>query len=402
VKRVLATLGSALVLVACGAHDTHETHDVTRRRDGVVYDDDARVEVHAASDSARGAAAVTAALVPRSLLDDDGRVVPGTATVGDLAGACEPVRFAEQPAAAFCSAVLVDADLVLTAAHCLRALPLGEFAVVFDYFYTSESELGVTRESHYTPVEILAERMDAEASTPRFEYAWLRLERAAAGREPVALRTTPPRANEPLVVVSTTEGAPLKVDPAVRVVDARPAFDDFFVADSDTFHGSSGGGAFDENGALLGVLARGAPDYAASSDGDCTEPNRLSQRDAAEEYSLAGPALRALCAAPLARCPAICDGSCAEPHEPVNAEVTRAPSAGCSLSRRVGLDATFTLSLVLFFVIGRVRRVGARSVLPTEVKIFADASGWQLFEPQRAAFGGNIEIAGEATLDPRR
>jgi hypothetical protein len=334
------------VLVACGAHDAA---DVARQRERVVYGDDARVEVYEASNSARRAASVTAAFIPRSLLDGDGRVAPGTATVGDLAGTCDPVRFAEQPAAAFCSAVLVDRDLVLTAAHCLRAFPLAEFAVVFDYVHTSANELGVTLASRYEPVEVLAERMDAETSAPRYEYAWLRLDRVVTGREPVTLRTVPPVPLEPLVVVSTTEGAPLKVDAAVRVADARPSFGDFFVADSDTFHGSSGGGAFDASGALLGVLARGAPDYEASGDRDCTALNRLASGDAAEEFSLIGPALQALCSTPLDGCPAICEGGCPERPGLANGEVVRGHEsrAGCAFSPPAKFEVTF----VLFFVI---------------------------------------------------
>lgn len=219
-----------------------------------------------------------------------------------------------------------------------------------DYLYTSENALGMTRASSYAPVAILGERMDAATNTPRHEYAWLRIDRAAAGREPVALRTTPPLLHEPLAVVSTTEGAPLKVDAAVRVVDARPSFGDFFVADSDTFHGSSGGGAFDENGALLGVLARGAADYEASGERDCAAPNRLASGDAAEEFSWIGPALQALCATPLDDCPAICEGACPERPGLASGEVVRgrASRAGCAFSPRA---ATCELTFVLFLVI---------------------------------------------------
>jgi hypothetical protein len=101
---------------------------------------------------------------------------------------------------------------------------------------------------------------------------------------------------EPLLVVSATEGAPLKVDEggAVRRVD--PVAADYFVADTDTFGGSSGAGAFDAEGILLGILAGGEADYETEPGADCAKPIELQEGAAAEEYSRVDAALGGLCA----------------------------------------------------------------------------------------------------------
>src|SRR6266850_2085585 len=87
---------------------------------------------------------------------------------GDAKGLCPGERFSVQPAAAFCSGVLVDWDLVLTAGHCARVYALGDFVVAFDYFYQAPGELALVdlRE----PVELVAEALDPAGTEPRLDY----------------------------------------------------------------------------------------------------------------------------------------------------------------------------------------------------------------------------------------
>src|SRR5262245_42153131 len=55
-------------------------------------------------------------------------------TWSDINGLCDGEPFAEQPAAAFCSGVLVDWNLVLTSGHCVN-VPQEDLRVAFDYYY---------------------------------------------------------------------------------------------------------------------------------------------------------------------------------------------------------------------------------------------------------------------------
>ncbi|HEY0712015.1 MAG TPA: hypothetical protein VGF45_05040, partial [Polyangia bacterium] len=67
--------------------------------------------------------------------------VPGAVTLRalpakDALGLCEDEPFGAEPAAAFCSAVLIDHDLVATARHCLGATPARrcrDLRIVFGY-----------------------------------------------------------------------------------------------------------------------------------------------------------------------------------------------------------------------------------------------------------------------------
>jgi hypothetical protein len=63
---------------------------------------------------------------------------PSLAEANDL---CEGEPFADQPSAAVCSGLLVDADLVLTAGHCARMLPCAEMRIVTGFFYREDGEL---------------------------------------------------------------------------------------------------------------------------------------------------------------------------------------------------------------------------------------------------------------------
>jgi hypothetical protein len=82
---------------------------------------------------------------------------------------------------------------------------------------------------------------------------------------------------EPLTVLGTGSGLPIKIDSAARVIDVRAAEADFFSVESDTFEGSSGSGVFDADNQLLGVLVRGGTDYLEDKQRGCLAVNRREQ-----------------------------------------------------------------------------------------------------------------------------
>ena len=143
--------------------------------------------------------------------------------------------------------MLVDWDLVLTAGHCVHLLALRDFGVVFGYYDDAPGHLAAGADDLETPIAIVSEALDPAGVEPRLDYAWLRLaRRMAPPRRPVPVRRAQVAlaSGQAIVSIGAPGGTPIKVDRGGMVRDARPETFDYFVADTDTAHGSSGGGAF--------------------------------------------------------------------------------------------------------------------------------------------------------------
>lgn len=314
----LVTLAAALP-PACGGETPgrvgeHSASLVTGADDRVEYFD-------VADPTARGRISESmVALVPRAFLARMGAGYVLTAqSWGQAEGLCPGERFADQPAAAFCTGVLVDWDLVLTAGHCVRLFALEDFAIVFGFYYGSAGTLAFNdvREAREVrdPIAIVSEALDPAGAEPRLDYAWLRLDRAVAPpRQPAPLyvRPHPLAAGDPIISIGCGGGVPLKLDAGGVVRDARAAVADYFLADTDTSHGSSGGGAFDQALSLVGVFARGGADTVITAEG-CFETIVQPDGTATEEqFSYVHRAVEGLCRdAPLGS--SLCRSDCGDP-----------------------------------------------------------------------------------------
>jgi hypothetical protein len=211
----------------------------------------------------------------------------------------------------------VDWDLVLTSGHCVDAIPLDELRIAFDYYYESEGQLGTTAADIYEVKRVLTSRRDPEAATDateRLDYAWLQLE------HPVRLPHRPARLftrtrgvveNDPVISIGAGGGVPIKWDAGGHVQDTREAYDDYFVADTDTSQGSSGGGVFDSQLAVVGSLARGAADFAVTPAGCYVTSSESDPAQAHEQFTYAHRAVEGLCASGYSGL--LCDDSCEEP-----------------------------------------------------------------------------------------
>jgi len=257
--------------------------------------------------------------------------LPTWSAISDL---CAGEPFAEQPSVAFCTGVLVDWDLVLTAGHCANAWSPDQYRVVFGDYYVEEGRLALHASDVYEPSGIVAAVHDIGADGTRIDYAWIRLARPArAPHRPVAIHTReqPLAARSPLLVISAGGGVPLKLDAGGVVIDPRAERLDHFVADTDTSQGSSGAGAFAADLGLIGVLSTGLPDFNTTSAGCRTTRREPDSARASELYTYAARAVEGLCAVtdhPL------CDQSCPQPcrvPEYVPPPELRA-SGGCSIS----------------------------------------------------------------------
>jgi hypothetical protein len=363
--------GFALILavVAIGCADNDGASAVTRQQGAVVFGTDDRLDYNAALDSKTKdrLAKSTVALIPNTALDrSQGRLL-SPPSFGESQQLCAGEQFFEQPSVAFCSGVLVDWDLVLTAGHCTRVLGLSQFSVVFDYYYATDTELALGPHSVGTPVEIVAEALDPNGPVPRRDYAWLRLQQPAPpGHEPAPLRTrTALNAGDPIVTIGAPHGLPMKIDPHGAVQDPR-ATGDYFLVHADVSSGWSGGGAFDADLDLLGVLARGSQTDLVLTDAGCYRELTVPDDDPlGEEFSYTASALEGLCGAGSQS--SLCRSDCPEPCVALPQAVQQNPpeASGCSVAqpgRRAELPSLFSVLLGIGFSLTSPRGFPRRSL----------------------------------------
>jgi hypothetical protein len=347
----------------CGAGSADDAASVGRARQPFLNCRDDRLEHYELRDPAqrslvaRSVVALMSARSAERLLAGDPRSLPTHAERDDL---CEGQRFGEQPAAAFCSGVLVDRDLVLTSGHCVNVYAESELRVVFGYYLSAPGLLTLDERDVYRVQGVVSARRDPDGSSgTRLDYGWLRLAAPARSpHEPAAVHVQPPDAalGDPILTVGASAGVPLKIDPAGRLRDLREPMRDYFVADTDTSAGWSGGGAFDESLALLGNLARGEPDFMYGDDDCQVDATREDPTGAQEQFTYAYQAVLGLCAVDDGS--GLCDPECEAPCQVAPSRPRLAGGGACSL--RPGLHAArgsatpFALSLLA--ALGRRRR----------------------------------------------
>lgn len=275
-------------------------------RDAVIYGDDSRRDVYAVDrvELAQLALGSTVAFMSAEHLvtGADGTVTITADTLAESNNLCPGEAFASQPAAATCSGVLVDDQLVLTAGHCISDdATCDDQRLVFGYAVTAPmAEMAVDSEAIYRCKSIPVRRHEIDADGRRWDYGFIELDRpVGATRHPVTIASEPPSIASRVTVIGYPSGLPVKVDAGAELLYARACMD-YFTLDSDTFQSSSGSGVFDELGRLVGVFARGGSDYEFESDRGCAVARRIPgvvDPARAEQASYAGPAIAALCAA---------------------------------------------------------------------------------------------------------
>jgi len=391
---------AALSLLACSAPLPTEKMSVQVLP--VVYGRDDRCEMYEIDDPAiRRAASAVAAIIPRDHFTvlADGTVRFSRLTAAGSFNLCADERFSEQPALASCTAALIDDDLVVTAGHCFaHAFDCENFVFAFDYAYRAPGDLawGESPELFECARTLVQQTVVSSDEPQALDFAVVQLTRPVVGRMPLALRPTALMNGERINVVSATLGVPLKIDRGGQVLDARSDRSDFFVVDSDTFHGSSGAPVLDDDGALLGIFVRGHEDFGYDAQRACSVVSvRSTEADDAgsdstdaEEATHIARAIDAMCAAghPSAR---LCGtshevterdagtfGSDAGPHEPEPSydglPPGKARESGCAISApaRTQLSIAELLGFGSLVMLAWLRRRGRaranRSLAPFE------------------------------------
>ena len=152
----------------------------------VVYGTDDRVEVfnHPDADLRRIAEESIAALIltPWISREPNGTYALSTESLEELLGLCPGELFGNQPTAAVCSGVLIDADLVLTAGHCIDAhTPCDAYRYVFNYHLEDPTHLAAIRdEDVYRCAQVVSQGAPLGSDfTP--DFAVVQLDRPVEG-----------------------------------------------------------------------------------------------------------------------------------------------------------------------------------------------------------------------------
>ena len=286
------------------------------------------------------------------------RVADGRAselpTWGELLGLCMGESFADQPAAAFCSGVLVDHDLVLTSEHCVSMSPITDSVVVFDYLYESQGSIDVDYGALFDVERVVAVGVFDDGAAQRLDFAFIRLSRPVTGkRRPAALYTQRPELSvgQAIFSASTGGGVPMKWD-ASATIQALRVEGDYFIANTDTSEGASGSAALDETLGLVGVLSRGGADFEPTPEG-CLKTAALTDAPQ-EQFTQVHQAVAELCRVEPERW--MCDADC---RQPCSISRDRRVEAQCSLVLGPGDPRarlpTSPLALLLAWLLTRVR-----------------------------------------------
>jgi hypothetical protein len=369
----IGAVAVALGILACGAESpAPATFELGREPQAFVNGEDDRREYFELDDAAQRAALEQSAVAlmtgsaATAVIDGRLELLP---TWGQVNALCDDQPFVDQPSAAFCSGVLVDWDLVLTSGHCVDVVRLDQLRVAFGYYYDAAGELAMVEDDIYAVERVVTTRRDPGApddGAERLDYAWIQLaEPVRAPHRPAPVYTAERAVSEgdPVISIGAGGGVPLKWDDGGSVQYSRPDFDDYFIANTDTSQGSSGGGVFDRGLAVVGSLARGAADFSLTSNGCFVTNVESDPAQALEQFTYVHRALEGLCA--VGSDSILCSAECGEPCDagalaPQASGQRDGSDAGCALVAgavsRPSLGGGLALALAAVSLRRRVRR----------------------------------------------
>ena len=158
---------------------------------------------------------------------------------------CPGETFGDQYGEAFCSAALIDEDLVMTAAHCVD----GCAGLVFGFGMYLED---VDTHRPLTPDDFYGCRRVVERAPVR-DIVIMQLDRPVADTyEPVPLSSTALQVGDGVGVIGFPSGVPMKIARSCEITHEPTAMR--IRNNCDVFPGNSGSGLFNETTELVGVV----------------------------------------------------------------------------------------------------------------------------------------------------
>lgn len=272
------------------------------------------------------------------------RVFIEAETLQEALHVCPGERFAEQPSAAFCTATLVDNELMLTAGHCLGdTLEAAQdrcprVSFVFGYHIDGPAMVGPAGSASVFRCRQVIHHEHHTAGTGFRDLAFIQLDRQPIGPPaPVTMET--PHPGDEVMLASHGAGLPLKIEQHATVTEVFDT-EGHFIAATDSYVGGSGGAILNNEQQFMGHQVRGAVDW--QSNGDCL---RSAQADTpVEQHQSVRVAIDALCATgwpseALCGTGPICGDSFCTNTEDAASCPRDCPSARCGDGRCDGIEA---------------------------------------------------------------
>ena len=269
---------------------------VQTRDNAAIYGADTREEFYEHSDDVFRAVAreSVVALMSAYRFDHDAAATSFHAPqMRSTVNLCLDEPYARQPAASFCSGVLIAPAVVLTAGHCF---PGGDdqcrlTRFVFDYLQEADGvQASIAPDAIYACQSLLLQS-DVTTLDGIQDWAFVQLDRPVEGdRRPATLRTQFERTAEggtlpqpvamgaPVWLAGFPLGVPMKIDAAGPVRLPRARLLDSFSTNVDAFVGNSGSGVWTmEEGEhrLAGVLVSGESDLIDDPSGQSCKRSRF-------------------------------------------------------------------------------------------------------------------------------
>jgi len=238
----------------------NKTRQIEENRKRGIWYEDHRMDCFGITDERvkRNANCVAAIVFEKNLLDEkNGYSTLKVKNYGTSFNLYGGEAFREQPVAAgrVCTGFLVKKDVIATAGHCACEKTVTDLRIVFGYQmldpYTAVNQ--VPNENIYKGVKIIHKVLNREVN--KSDWALMQLDREVEGREAVTLSKDEIANEQPVYVMGYPSGLPLKYAPGAKV---RGFDDSFFIADLDTYMGSSGSPVFNaDTHELIGIVVQG-------------------------------------------------------------------------------------------------------------------------------------------------